>query len=1085
MPDDTPKKIFISYARVDGVELAERLKTDLTGRGHIPWLDTERIAGGASWTAAIESALDESDVVLALLSQGSYVSPRSALLFTTRDASTASALGALDHPAGSLTREESRAVLARWAALDPAHLPGEAEELVAECGRLPLALAMVGAMLRGKPAALWKRHLGFLRSADLEKIKAQFPDYPYPNLFRAIQVSVDELDATTRERYLALAVLLDSMPAHPVVQQTLWQTSEDEAIETAERLIELSLAQREADGLSIQLHGLQLDYIRSLFPDKDALALIHGAVRLARHVLARDPAQFASQMAGRLIAYEEDAAIQAFTNRFRQSPIRAWLRPITRSLTPPGGPLLLQFAGAARAERPGDPDGLSTLAVTSSQIISAAFVGTDLTTWDLETGTSLRTLTGHSGRIVALVTTPDGQRAISASLDQTIRIWDLRSGRTVRSVDGDARALAVTSDGRRLVAGSPTGAVTLFDLDNGNVVRTLDGCDSHVSDIAVADDRYVLACAGGRTFIWDLHGDPSPRVFPDGATSTTSSTSPEAVAVLTGSGRVASMSGKTLTIWDLKTGATLHTMTREGFGYDQIASLPDGRSLIYAGLMDVLEVVDAATGDVRVKLPNIAMRVANLAVTPDGRRAVTAVNSGEIRVWDLHGRAAPTVALRHSRPVRAVFVTDDTGYAVSISLDGALMWELESGNVAEMFDADWSLNPFRDSYVSSIPGPWNRVESLLPNGRAIAVVSGTTLQIRNVETGAVEGDDFGEHDEIIEVLRTTPDGRRAVTGANDGIGRIWDLEKRTQVASLERHESSIVDLALSQEARRVVSSSMDHALKVWDLDTGRLRHTLDGHTGAIGAVVQVPGRNSVVSVSHDQTLAVWNAEQGELLATFTAESMLMCCAAAPDGVTMVAGDASGGVHILRLEGTEEGASPPDPFWSVEPNRPDMGAGALARALQHQSNGEYKQAEELFQLALQTRMFLHGPKHPLIAQSLNYFGLLYCEQQRYQEAEPLFQAGLAIYQFTQGTESINVAVNLMNIGLLNAYQGKWTEAEPCYTRSISILEQQPDVLPLVLASVLEHLAEALRRTGREADAQQHEERANAIRKAHPE
>src|SRR5437016_374380 len=68
------QRIFVSYARKDGGELAQRLLEDLKKQGFDPWLDTRRIRGGASWTREIETALDQSDVVLALLTQGSYLS---------------------------------------------------------------------------------------------------------------------------------------------------------------------------------------------------------------------------------------------------------------------------------------------------------------------------------------------------------------------------------------------------------------------------------------------------------------------------------------------------------------------------------------------------------------------------------------------------------------------------------------------------------------------------------------------------------------------------------------------------------------------------------------------------------------------------------------------------------------------------------------------------------------------------------------------------------------------------------------------------------------------------------------------------
>jgi WD40 repeat protein len=1291
MPD-APKKVFISYARADAVELAQRLRTDLAAAGYAPWLDTDRIAAGASWTDAIEWALDEASVVLALLSQGSYVSeicraeqlralrkgkcvipllakqptdvplhleaknyrdfsnsgvyddrfralvddieggngvtlrdefrrtyvtapplpenfvprpealaalrdavlrerlmsnlpltaligmggigksrlaqalcgdevvqqafpdgvvwvtagkepsddlvtrfrevgkalgddlsfydnelacrnryrttirhkaalivvddvwsardvepfraesPRSALLFTTRDGSIAAALGALDHPAGALTRDESRAVLARWAATAPAQLPAEADEIIAECGRLPLALAMTGAMLRRKPAVIWQRQLDILRGADLNRIQAQFPDYPYPTLFRAIEASVEELDAATRERYLALAVLLDNMPAHPDVQQELWLTDEGDAAETAERLIDLSLAQREPDGVSIQLHGLQMDYLRSLYADKEALELIHGAVRLSNPVLARDPAQFVSQLAGRLLAHEDLPAVSAFASRIRTFGVRPWLRTLTPTLTPPGGPLLLQIEAAAPAAQPGEPDGLSALAVTAAHILTAAFTGTDLTVWDLETGDRLRTLSGHTGRVVAVAAAPDGARAASASLDGTIRVWDVPTGEARRTIHYAATAVAFAAQPHQLVAGSDDGAVILFDLETGAVVRTFPGCVSRVSSIGMALGRFVLARAGGGTVVWDLEGGPAPRIETDEPYADTSFVPQGTMAVLPGSGRVASAGDRTLRVWDVNTGETVFTASRQSFGYDQLAALPDGRSVIYACLMDVLEVVDTGTGEIRLKLPQTAMRVASLAVSPDGRRAVTASNSGQVRVWDLHGRPPARVALRHTRWVRAAAIADGGRHAVSVSLDGALMWNLGTGEVAQTFDVDWSLNPFRDTFLTQVPGPWRRTEALLPGGLAVAAVGDGRLQVRKSGSDDADTPGFGEHEGSIEVLRATPDGRRAVTGTDAGVAKIWDLENQREIAPLEGHAAAIADLAIDAATRRVITASMDQTLKVWDLDTGRLLRTLDGHTGAISAVAQVPGRDYVVSAAHDQTVRVWNAASGEPVATFTAEAALMSCAAAPDGVTVIAGEVSGGVHVLRLEGVPEGASVVDPAWSAEPHRPDIGESALVMGTQRQSAGEYAEAEQLFALAAQVRLFLSGPDSPLVAQAFNYLALLYCAQEQYEQALPLFVNGLQIYERSEGAESLNFAINLQNMGMMFASQGDWPKAETAYSRALAILERRLEAPSSIVAGALEGLADVLRHAGRTSEADACSVRAASLRAA---
>ena len=69
------KRIFVSYARRDGKELALRLEKDLTRKGFDVWLDTQRLAGGASWTAEIERNIDHAHAVLAILTAGSFLSP--------------------------------------------------------------------------------------------------------------------------------------------------------------------------------------------------------------------------------------------------------------------------------------------------------------------------------------------------------------------------------------------------------------------------------------------------------------------------------------------------------------------------------------------------------------------------------------------------------------------------------------------------------------------------------------------------------------------------------------------------------------------------------------------------------------------------------------------------------------------------------------------------------------------------------------------------------------------------------------------------------------------------------------------------
>src|SRR5207244_4028619 len=118
-----------------------------------------------------------------------------------------------------------------------------------------------------------------LHNADLAAIEEQLPP-GQQSFFRAIDVSVKALPTEMQQRYGSLAVLLDDMPAPLPVLETLWNCDEAEARRIGRRLADRSLAQRDGES-GILLHDLQLDYIRAKVLDREALELIHGAVRLS------------------------------------------------------------------------------------------------------------------------------------------------------------------------------------------------------------------------------------------------------------------------------------------------------------------------------------------------------------------------------------------------------------------------------------------------------------------------------------------------------------------------------------------------------------------------------------------------------------------------------------------------------------------------------------------------------------------------------------------------------------------------------------------------------------------------------------
>ena len=157
------------------------------------------------------------------------------------------------------------------------------------------------------------------------------------------------------------------------------------------------------------------------------------------------------------------------------------------------------------------------------------------------------------------------------------------------------------------------------------------------------------------------------------------------------------------------------------------------------------------------------------------------------------------------------------------------------------------------------------------------------------------------HKGAVAAVAVTPDGKLAVSAGSDGTLIVWEVASGRKLRTLTGHTNWVNAVAVTPDGQRAVSASWDQTLKVWDLGSGRELRTLTGHTNWVRAVAVTPDGQRAVSASEDKTLKVWDLETGAVLATFTCDSGAYCCAFSAALKMVVAGDADGHVHFLRLE----------------------------------------------------------------------------------------------------------------------------------------------------------------------------------------
>ena len=92
---------------------------------------------------------------------------------------------------------------------------------------------------------------------------------------------------------------------------------------------------------------------------------------------------------------------------------------------------------------------------------------------------------GHTGSVNSIAITPDGKYVVSGSCDGTIKLWDINSGKEIRSLEGHSDRvdfIAITPDGKHIVSGRKDNTIKLWDIHIGAL---------HVSFVSVDDGEWL------------------------------------------------------------------------------------------------------------------------------------------------------------------------------------------------------------------------------------------------------------------------------------------------------------------------------------------------------------------------------------------------------------------------------------------------------------------------------------------------------------------------------------------------------------------------------------------------------------------
>ena len=550
---------------------------------------------------------------------------------------------------------------------------------------------------------------------------------------------------------------------------------------------------------------------------------------------------------------------------------------------------------------------------------------------------ALQQYTGHTSAVTSLDWSPDGTKIASSSTDNTVRVWDPATGKTLliielpKGITGNVFDMALTvrwtPDGKQLITlsgdrfklGSQDYDLMLWDAITGKQVKAIEisnqaepeegegnvtGFTNYATgaalDFATKSGRLAMIGGDNTALVWEAALQTQELTLTGHENDINAiDWSPDEAQLAT-----ASEDG-TARIWDTKTGKEVAVLNSHTGAVNVILWSPDGARLASAGDDGFVRIWDARTNETIQTIEPKGGIVWSLAWSPDGKSLVIGTDDKKVRLWDIASNELIVELNGHNDFVTHVAWSQDDKQFASANNDGvARVWEMTPDALTLLpysFVAalDWSSDsrflamPEGDAFTLLEPGAFPIWDSM--NGRLVEL--NTAFDYYGVES------DYSPNDQLLFLrgISSWPDG---FLNANPA----YVVNAATGETVMEFNASDgkyIRDGDWSPDGTHIATATINGTIDIWDFQTGKLIRTMQ-HGAFVNQVEWSPDGTKIVTGGADSIARIWDVENGvELLALTGHEppTEIIGVDWSPDGtriLTASGSDQSGADNTARI-----------------------------------------------------------------------------------------------------------------------------------------------------------------------------------------
>jgi len=287
---------------------------------------------------------------------------------------------------------------------------------------------------------------------------------------------------------------------------------------------------------------------------------------------------------------------------------------------------------------------------------------------------SIKTFNGHENGVKSIAISNSGQLAISASKDESVKIWDINSGTEIRTCYGhnnEVTSISFSPDDSQAISGDLDGTIILWDINTCQALHKFTTPGTEVKSVAWSpNNAYILSGHNNNIVkLWDINTKQEIRTF-TGHTDQVSD-----VSFSSNSTQALSASkDTTIKLWDVATGQEIRTFTGHTKWVVSADFSSDGLFAISSSWDNTIRRWNIQTGEHRVYSDQ--SWVLDVKFFLDSNYALSGGKDQTLKLWDLNAAKILCTLTGHKGTITSVAVSKDSNILLSGSSDKTLkQWQ--------------------------------------------------------------------------------------------------------------------------------------------------------------------------------------------------------------------------------------------------------------------------------------------------------------------------------------------------------------------------------------------------------------------------